>query len=270
MIQMLSKHQLAKVEKLTQKLPTEDILSKYQKMHEDLITQFFVLRNQSTLLGKCLKARFGGGGGNPAQTALDKGEIHEYDYQVIWALVDCYQSIFTLIQMNWKSISQLLKDEPCLESEVSLFLEILREHYDGQFKRCADSYNFTSEHAKLQSKILKKMNGALATGAPLVEMTPQERKKAGLPKETNYFFWLPLVLQIALDNSNKNPHMKRYYNKCWEELSRLADIHEHWTNQHRGEERANAVKWKNGEFFVGTKGGYKPTPLTYACNVTKS
>jgi hypothetical protein len=262
----LSKQQLTRIEKTTQNLPTEDILSQYQKIHEDLLTHFFVLRHQSILLGECLKARFGGGGGNPAERALKRGEIHEYEYQVIWALVDCYQTIFTLIQMNWESISQLL----CFESEVSLFLEILREHYDGQFKRCFKSHNYTSQHAQQQARILKKMTGALATEAPLVEMTPQERKKAGLPKETNYFSWLPLILQIAQDNCKKNPHMKRYYNKCWEELSRLADIHEYWTNNHRGESRAKAVRWKDGQFSIGTQGGYKPMPLTYACNVTKS
>ncbi len=168
-IKMLSKKDLKKLMKLTSELPTVSLLEKYKQVHQDLVIQFFVLRNQGQLLGQGLKARFACGGGNAPEKALENGEIDDYEYQVIWAMIDCYQAIFNLIQMNWKVIKKHLFKymgdyfkEQSLTSEVDLFLELLREHYDDHFKRCAEEgYTFTLSNAAYRDESMQCMVGAI-------------------------------------------------------------------------------------------------------------
>lgn len=261
---MLSQYRLKKLTKFTSKLPTDSLLEKYKQVHQDLVIQFFVLRNQSHLLGQGLKARFGGGGGNPIKKALSKGEIDDYEDQVIWAMIDCYQAIFNLIQMNWESIKKHLPKyvgdylkEQSLKSETTLFLEVLREHYDDHLKRCAEEgYTFTPSHAKHRAEIMRRMIGAIEKEKKMVVIGTKERKETGLPVQHKYFVLLSSLLDVCESEVKRGKQPSVYLENCWRELSRLTEIHEYWSSQHRGESRARAVKWKNGKFLIGTKGGY--------------
>jgi len=249
-------------------IPDIILLMQYQKLHQELIFQFFILRNDSQLLGLSLNARFGGGGGNPLLEPLKKGEIDEYKYQIIWALVDCYQSLFTLIQMNWEILEVQLPeygedliDLNSLENAKTLFLRLLKEYYDDSFRRCAeDGYTFTPSHANERAEIMRRMVGAIDTGVELNPISQKIRQKAGLPTHAHkYFFLFHAVLGIC--SEVKITH--HYYQNLWLSLSRLTEIHEYWSSQHRGETRARAVKWENGRMFVGVKGGYKPVTQLY-------
>ena len=260
---MLTKKKFKKLIEITSKLPTADLLEQYKQVHQDLVIQFFVSRNQSQLLGQSLKARFGGGGGNPPQKSLDNGEIDEYECEVIWAMVDCYQSIFTLLQMNWEAIKKYLPkyigdylNAVSLVSETNLFFELLREHYDDNFKRCADGWNFTPSQAKHRAEILYRTVEAIDKNKELIPIGAKDRQKAGLSNKHRYFFLFSSVLNICKEEVKKGNQASIYYENIWRTLARLSEVHKCWSSQHRGESRARAVKWDKGKFLIGTKGGY--------------
>ncbi len=246
---------LAKIEERTARLPNKQILLKYQKVHADLVDEFFRLRYQAILLGKCLKARFGGGGGNPCDEPLQRGLIDEYQYEVVWGLADTYQSIFTLIQMNWSAIEPIMAilEDTC-KSESELFFTILTEHYDNRMINCKDGYNFTPAQAKNTASSLRVKTSKLIIDA-LQDEALIDRKKCGLTS-TGKHFWLPLVLSIAEENLKKNSSLIPYYRACWAKLSQFADIHERWASQHK-RDRAYAIRWRDGEKAIGRKGGYR-------------
>ena len=252
---------IGRIEKHMASLPNKQILIRYQNAHKNLVDEFFRLRYQSILLGKSLKARFLCGGDNPCDEPLQKGLIDKYQYELIWGLVDAYQSVFTLIQMNWTVIkpSMLLLEDGCT-SGVELFLTILAEHYDMRLMACKDGYNFTPAHAKNIAAKLRKKTTQLLIDA-LVDELPVDRKKCGLISKRKHF-WLPLVLSIAKENLKDNPSLHSYYRDCWGKLSQFANIHERWASQHN-RDRAYAIRWRDGEQAIGTKGGYRNVTELY-------
>jgi hypothetical protein len=259
----LNKKAVTKVQKYTEWLPSNKLFLRYYiQAHRDLVIEFLTLRQQSVILGKCFKARFGGGGGNPAEDALTEGYIDEYERDVIWALVDAFQAIFTLIQMNWNAIKAETSfiSESFLSSETTLFFEILREHYDDKFMQCVDGYTFTPAQAKERAKELREQTDLLnLPSLPQTDMsTVDVRKKCGLNYRNKYFYWLNLVLDIGQKQAKKNKSYKKYLDDFHVAVSRVADIYEYWGSQHRTpEDRAKAVKWKDKKKSVGCKGGYQ-------------
>lgn len=256
----LNKKTATKIQKYTKSLPTDELLKKYFQV-QDLAIQFLVLRKRSTILGECFKARFGGGGGNPADDALARGDVDEYERDVIWALVDVFQSIFTLIQMNWNSIKAENSSisEPFLSSETNLFLQILREHYDGEFMQCVDGYSFTPTQVKERAKNLRQQTDVVNLPKSVqAGMDMSQREKCGLSDRNKYFYWLNRVLDISQERAKKDKTYKKYLLDFHVNVSRVADIHEYWGSQHRLQpDRARAVKWKNKKKSVGCKGGYQ-------------
>jgi hypothetical protein len=252
---------VAEIEKKMASLPNKQILARYQNAHANLVDEFYRLRHQSILLGKCLKARFGGGGGNPCDDPLRKGLIDKYHYELIWGLTDAYQSIFTLIQMNWSAIkpAMLILEDGC-NSESELFFAILTEHYDMRLISCKDGFSFTPAHAKNTATALRKKTSQLIIDT-LADELSVDKKKCGLMSNRKHF-WLLFVLSIAKENLTSNSFLSSYYKNCWKELSRLADIHERWSSQHRND-RASAVRWKNGELAIGVRGGYRSVTELY-------
>lgn len=252
---------VAKIEERMANLPNQKILARYQNAHANLIDEFFRLRYQSSLLGKCLKARFGGGGGNPCDEPLQKGFIDKYQYELIWGLTGAYQSIFTLIQMNWSAIeAAMLLFEDGYNSESELFFAVLAEHYDNRLIACKDGYTFTPTHAKNTAKLLRKKTSQLTIDAVTKEL-PIDRKKCGLTSNQKHF-WLPFVLSIATENLKNNPSLQSDYKDCFKKLSHFADIQERWASQHRSD-RASAVRWRNGQLAIGVSGGYKSVTELY-------
>lgn len=252
---------VAKIEEKMANLPNQKILARYQNAHANLIDEFFRLRYQSILLGKSLKARFGGGGGNPCDAPLQQGLIDRYQYELILGLTDVYRSIFDLIQTNWSAIkpTMLILEDGC-NSESELFFAILAEHYDMRLMGCKDGYSLTPTHAKNTAAKLRKKTSQLIIDI-LADELPVDRKKCGSISNRKHF-WLPLALSIAKENLKSNPSLHSYYRNCWKELSRFANIHERWASQHRSD-RASAVRWKNGELAIGVPGGYKPVTELY-------
>lgn len=257
-----------KIEAFTSQLPREDLLERYKKTH-DLVAEHLYLRGQAILLGMCLKARFGGSGGNPAKKALQHEFIDWYEYSLIWSLVDVYQSIFNLIQIAWEEIQGdcAVVCDPCLSSETELFLEILGEHYDSKFKQAAKGYKLTPKNVLNTAKAARETvsHRVVKADLPITELSEQERLECGLPQRTTEFLWLPLVLQICEKNSRKDLVIAEQYKKAWKELSRFADTQEKAVLKSKIEtdpsQRVYGRKFQDGTHYRGAKGGYKPEKL---------
>lgn len=260
-----------RIEKFMSQLPSDDFLLRYFNVHY-LVAEHLRLRNQSVLLGKCLKARFGGGGGNPARKSLDAGMIDQYEYDLIWALVNVYQALFELIQMGWEDIKAELSSlsDECLSSETDLFLEILREHYDTRLRLCVEGYNLTVSNVEAASQLIKKAIG----GNPLnpnwfgeIEFSDQERSAAGLSQRAKYFVWFPLILSISRECAKKDSSIQRQLGKFYQEFHCFLDKQAIAVQKSRHEpdrsQRVYSIKWENKIPYIGSKGGYRPFTELY-------
>lgn len=259
------------VDDFMSQLPSQELLLRYFTAHY-LVAEYLRLKDQSILLGKCLKARFGGGGGNPARKSLDAGTIDRYEYDLIWTLVDVYEALFNLIQTGWEDIQAALSSlsDECLSSETDLFLEILREHYDTRFRNCAEGHKLSVSNVEVAAKLTreavwKKQFDTNWLGE--VEFSDQERLEAGFSKHSNNFLWIPLVLGICRESAKKDSSVKNQLRKVYNELANFADKQATaiYKSRHESDptQRVYSIKWENQIPYIGSKGGYRPFTELY-------
>lgn len=266
-----NKHLVQRIEEFMSQLPSQELLVRYFTAHY-LVAEYLRLKDQSILLGKCLKARFGGGGGNPARKPLDAGTIDQYEYDLIWALVDVYEALFNLVQTGWEDIQAALGSlsDECLSSETDLFLEILREHYDTKFRVCAEGHKLSVSNVEVAAKLTRKAIG----GNPIkpnwfgeIEFSDQERFDAGFSQHSNNFSWLPLVLGICRESAKKDSSVKNQLRKVYNELAHFADKQATaiYKSRHESDptQRVYSIKWENQIPYIGSKGGYRPFTELY-------
>lgn len=262
-----NKHLVQRIEEFMSQLPHDEFLKQclyvYTKTH-DIVAEHRRLRNQSVLLGKCLKARFGGGGGNPARQLLDAGMIDRWESEYIWALVDVYQALFNLIQIAWEDIKAELSflSDDCPNSETDLLFKILGEHYDVKFKKCINGYTLTVTNvetaAKLtRSAVWKKQFDPNWLGE--VEFSDKERLDAGLKERSKQFVWFPLILPICRESAKRDSSVKEQLRKLYQELSYFADKWAKAIHKSRHEQdplqRFHSVRWENQILHIGCRGG---------------
>lgn len=144
---------------LTEHLPSK-ILLKYANT-QYLLEAWFQQRDFSIYFGKLLKARFGGGGGNPAFAAWQTGEIDEMDYKCLNLLIDFYDSLFGLIQSSWHFIQlelqqlsqQIVTD--CPQSETQYFLWLIQEEFDARYRKTVNGYCFKVKDFEFEAKTIR-------------------------------------------------------------------------------------------------------------------
>lgn len=255
-----SKQKLAKkIESFCWKLPTYQLWEQYRKTH-DLSLEYWRLKGEAGLLGRNLKARFLGGGGNPARQAEQKGLINNFERRLIEAQVDVFDVIFSLLQTAWEDIKTATSNisDPCLQTERAFFCAILREHFDTRYTKAARGYKFTTRQALARAEILGWRPPPLCEIQPL---TSQQRKQLGLEQVGNDFFYLPFLLTITEDLSKNDDAIAKHYLRVWEELKHFTNVQKNFVIESRKtsdpSKRTLSVKWSNGNFYVGSKGGYK-------------
>jgi hypothetical protein len=253
-----------KVEHFMANLPS-DYLWQYATT-QDLINEWLALRHYSTNLGECLKARFAGGGGNPALRALQAGEIEQFDYDLVMAIVNWYESIFNLVQSGWEYIDQelsaVLEDYP--STELKMYLEILKDFADTKFQMAIKGYKISIQEEEKRVKLFCDAfnRGVSIRHENLTVLSASHREKLLLqkspPEAKN--FWLSMVMAILFSKQKQDNSIK---NLCNDYLYKMKILNELYLAGYRAERGKNkpgrfqSRQFKNGELYLGVKGGYR-------------
>ncbi|NES18143.1 MAG: hypothetical protein F6K41_04255 [Symploca sp. SIO3E6] len=248
------------IDSFCQKLPTHRIWKRYRRSH-DLTIKYWMLKGDAQLLGKSLKARFAGGGGNPLRRAENQGKINDFERSLFETQTNVFEAIFALVQVSWEDIKAFTEDisDPCLETERHLFLEIFKEHFDGQLIRAAEGYKFSTKNAIERAKLLRSQMRIYVSQGEEKPLTPKQRHRAGL-KTGNDFYWLPFLLGITKSLAKHDSSIKEHYHNVWQQLSNFANVQEEAVLKNKRVSpkcKVKGIKWEDGQFYTGTRGGYE-------------
>ena len=251
------------IENLTNNLPSK-LLLKYANT-QYLLDVWFQEKEFAIQFGKLLKARFGGGGGNPAFTAWQAGEINEFDYKCLSLLIDFYDSLFGLIQSSWHFIAgelqqlstQVTTNYP--KSETQYFLFLIQEEFNSHYKKNVNGYVFKIKDFESESKTLRDVcwKPNLSSQDLAILKLQHNRHKKELP--TTFYLQFALITattysQVDSTLSDKLIELNRY-------LARLADLMASACRQERKPNPPKSLishKVDKGEFFIGARGaGWK-------------
>lgn len=244
-------------------LPSDSLL-KYATT-QDLIKRWLKAKSHALWLGKCLKARFGGGGGNPAKKALKAGHIDQFDYTAILAVVELHATTFALIQTAWEEIQEsisCIKNSP--NSETELFFEILREGYDIPFMRIVKGCKRIAKKGELLAKLGR---NAVWQHSEAIDpdwdgmLTPEESAIVNpLLLNRSDFSWYTFVTHICKEAAKKDIEIKRQLRRHFDAIGYVCDL---LVQAHRRERSLNpprrfrSERWENGRCRIGKKGGFE-------------
>lgn len=249
------------LESFMAQLPSDSLL-KYAET-QDLIKEWLKAKSNAIWLGKCLKARFGGGGGNPAKRALNAGRIDNDDYTRILAVVELYAIFFALIQTAWEEIQESIS---CIEnypkSETELFFEIMREKYDKPFMRAVKGCKRSAPNNELLAKIGKDtIRRARGHKDWVGDLTPEESAIVAplISKEID-FSWHSLVDAICKEAAKEDIEIKRQLQRYIDAIGRVFDLIVQAYRRERSPNppgRFKSEKWENGRYRAGKTGGFE-------------
>lgn len=228
---------------------------------QDQLREWTRIKKNALLLGKCLKARFGGGGGNPI---IDIKESDEYAYRYTWAAVDYFDSLFSLIQTSFpyidKELGKILLEWStllgCDQSEAGLFWRVLGEWFNSEFKRCLRP-NYTASIPKLE-KVYKSIRDARWEPLPeTFECDEETLQQIGDPKTLAP----TLYTLLAICRECNDEEVKKRLSEFYRSVCSLARVQTDaiYKARHNPEKygRIASYRWQNNELYVGTKGGYR-------------
>lgn len=238
---------------------------------QDLMTEWLHLRNNAIFFGKCLKARFGGGGGNPALQEKIDGRIDETEYALVMAAVAWYESIFNLVQSGWEYIEQelsgALDDYPATETEM--YLEILTEIYNAKFQQRVNGFiapaNQGEQNMRLIRDLIRRGTPLLSNPSDVIVDADSQNLSAlaqmsdKQPDQTNTF-WFSLVTGICFEKSKSDDSLKRLSRDFFKKMEVLLDLLAISLRQERSKKTPNrfpSIRWKDGDKYEGVKGGWK-------------
>lgn len=228
-----------------------------------LLAEWLKLDGHTTLIGQCLKARFGGGDGNPALRAFQAGELSEFGYEFTMSLVDWWESLFNLVQSGWEyleqELSQVLEDFP--KTELELYQRILQEQYDNQFKDCLKQQKTTVSNLEESTKLAKKAIGDSKI-SPTVTVDPRLQ---ALLKQYEGNFWYSLSVGICTEKAKFDRPLNRLLTEHRDKSGVVYILLEQAARHARKSSdysQIRSVRWEDGELYEGTKGGWIPIVYT--------
>lgn len=228
-----------------------------------LLKQWQAERDHNNLIGKCLKARFGGGGGNPAQEAWRKKEISDRDYKVLSAAVEHKAAMFSWMQFGWPYIKaeldRLFIDE--FHSETQFYFEVLKEAMDTTFKSYIHGKKVNVVDWEKHYRQLKHLRWANPSpnswidDAQLQEVQPSLEKvfkDAGV-EEMPLFELANEICHLA---AQFDEPLRRTLRDWSLKSAHLYDLLEEYARTGRKSKTLKSELWKNGIKHEGVKGGY--------------
>ncbi len=239
------------IEDFMSRLPS-DRLKQYATT-EPLIRKFLEEREKAQLLGKCLKASFGGGGGNPAYRAKKEGSISERDYQFLLKLVDEYVAEFFLIQIGWEFIEEFMEEKlksNYPKSETEFFFEVLKTDCDKGFLAYVNGFKLSIRDAENESKKTRNI---------LWKCSDNQTALLKVLESFRSNFWICLAISALsdhLDDQGVRDKMTDYFRK----IAELADFMASALQRDRGSTTSEwkSQKWRDGFPYEGVSGGWRP------------
>lgn len=242
-------------------------LHKYAET-KPLIAELRRLQNKAHLYGRCLKARFGGGGGNPLLREWKSKKICDFEYRWIDGDISFLQTVFAIIQNGWDYIEPELKqsiiDYP--NSETALFFEVLKEEFDGEFLQKINGLKLTAKQIEADAKLVRDIcNGCRAE---LTEQEFKQRKEQNKKKGDTLLpgSWISTIHNICVKYANHDPALKRKLEDLDRIYADLADMVAKTCREERSDnppKLIKSVKWKDGLLYEGVKGGFRPVTNLY-------
>jgi hypothetical protein len=229
-----------------------------------ILKQWQAERDHNNFIGKCLKARFGGGGGNPALEAWQKGEISELDYKTIYAIVDHIAAMFCWIQIGWPYIKAAVErffiDE--YHSETQFFFEVLKELMDETFKSCINGKRISVVDWEKNYRQLKQIRWTKFSPNSSIDHAQLQEGASSFKKSLKDVGVEELPLfEIARGICNlaaQNDEPLRHALRDWSiKSAQLYDLLEKGIRTGRKNKTLKSQLWKNGIKHEGIKGGYQ-------------
>ncbi|MGB3513563.1 MAG: hypothetical protein WBA93_31010 [Microcoleaceae cyanobacterium] len=215
---------LEKIAQVMESLPSESLLAKC--WIEEQKEEWQKARNTQVYIAECWRAKFIYQQGDPIAEALDKKEIIQHKYHLIWLTVDQYKAQWELIQVAEKYVrqlhpkftnllsskkisSQLYKFFPDsifmqpypFNSAYDLFVATLKEEIEGAFKICLEKhYDINLKTIKKGVKQLIKMIDPEDNPTGIYpELHPKEQQdlKKNIGWRRFSFSWLGMTLLIC-------------------------------------------------------------------------
>ena len=261
-----------------QELPSRELRKRAElDKAGDLLAWWFQLDSEAALLGKSLKAAFGGGGGNPLAKAFEDGEISKIQYEILGFATSYYQQMFRIIQAGWnfidRELSSIFDEYP--PNELEMFKDILTEYYDGQFLWAEEggkvAWNREEKIARYRAKLLLRCQGMLVHNSeeieePVEKTWTQYRTELGeyeQPKKGT-FGWRIIVLHICLDYAKEDKHLKHLFDSYFVSARHINELTERWLRESRKNRTLPpSYRFKNSVLQEWRKGGY--TNVTKLC-----
>ena len=234
---------------------------------KDLMAEWLALRDNAAFFGRCLKARFAGGGGNPALKEKLAGRMSETEYELVMATVNWYESIFVLVQSGWEYIEQeiigVIDDYP--SSEIEMYLAIMEEIYNAKFQERINGYTASSRRSERDISFISEV---IRRGTPLpydprdanVDVTSENISTIQKMPEAKDAFWFHLATGICFEKSKSDQSLKRLSRDYFKKMGVLLDLLAKALRQERSKNPPHlfpSTKWSNGERYEGTKGSWK-------------
>jgi hypothetical protein len=266
-----------KVEEVVSNLPSEYLIDdainyvkrytpkKYQELAiRHLLIEWEIERDQNKFLGKCLKAAFGGGGGNPALEAKTSGEISEADYKVIYAVVRREVAMFDWIQTGWPYIKAKL-EEVFIEhpqSETEFFFEVVKEAMDGIFRSCIHKKTVSIAELEKHYRNLKDLRWSPPSKNSWIDEKKSKELAPSFKKviDADGVGELPLfsIAMETCDIAAKTDEPLQRALRDWSlKSSELYALLEEYLRKARKSKTIKSERWINGIKHEGTKGGYR-------------
>ena len=269
-----------KIAQLIASFPSDHLLPP-DLMTEDQINEWQQLRNVQLLIAECWRAKFIIGQGDSIAEALDKKEISQHKYDLIWLKVNLNNAQWEICEVAEKylmhaherlqkiskskylpkPLSQIwhkffkeisLKPYP-FETAYDLFAETLREETDGCFSWGMESYYDVPikkwrEATKQLSEICDKslQNNDIY---PELNAIEAQNLKSNLVWSKVDFSWLGMTLLVCQFAARNDPSLKRKlaeYNKFLKEYLKL---------RFTASRKLRGFTWNKGEEIPASQAG---------------
>lgn len=236
-------------------------LYKYAKT-QPLIVEWRRAQNKARFYGLCLKARFGGGGGNPLFRAWKNKEICDFEYKFIDADLTWLSALFTTIQSGWDYIEVELQksfiDYP--DNELSMFFEILREEFDNDFQDKVKGFKLPLKSLEADAKSVQEICSGDRPDLTENEWRAFKKEKYKSGETLSQSGWLTPVLNICWQHTEKDEVLKNKLEELDRIYGQIANMVVVAIRQERSPNPPkilHSTKWEDGILHEGVKGGYR-------------